>query len=431
MRVKFLQKVLDILRGKRCKKHNLKYFEKLQNDFNLKLKNLSKKYKNGQKIKVAFLFMYSTSIQNLCIFDEMLKSDIFDPYFIVNPDVYRSKDNFDYNYKRTKQELIKKYGKERVLDGYDYENEKFIDYTHLFDMATSNNPYDIMAHKYFKVSYWGAKKIPMFYISYFYMGRCYVTINNFKIEESNYLWKFFAENNGVLDIAKEYQILKGKNIIVTGYPKMDKLNDIKISKNTDDKKLVIIAPHHTIDDSDTSVGSFLEYYDIIKELPRKYSRIIFVFRPHPMLIENLNTKYWGKEKTKNYIKELTSNENVIYSTEGDYLELFAKSDALIHDCGSFSAEYFYTGKPCAYMFKKNLKPDLIWTDFGRKCINLHYPIKKSQDLYTFIDNVVLKGEDPLQKKREDFASKEIKINYPHSTDKIMEELSNAIKGIIK
>lgn len=63
---------------------------------------------------------------------------------------------------------------------------------------------------------------------------------------------------------------------------------------------------------------------------------------------------------------------------------------------------------CLYV-QKNLKPDLIWTDFGRKCINLHYPIKKSQDLYTFIDNVVLKGEDPLQKKEKILQVKKLKL----------------------
>ena len=59
--------------------------KKIQNNIDL--------IKGKKQIKVAFLHMYATDCQNLCIYEAMLKSDLFDPYFIVNPDIYRSYDN--------------------------------------------------------------------------------------------------------------------------------------------------------------------------------------------------------------------------------------------------------------------------------------------------------------------------------------------------
>lgn len=426
MKIQFLQNIIDVLRGKRDFRF-VKYYKlnKLQRNYKIQIEKLKNKVKRGEKVKVAFLHMYATSCQNLSIFDKMLEKDnLFDPYFIVNPDVVRSRENFEYNYKRSKKELIKKYGKSRVLDGYNFENDEFIDYTNEFDIATTNNPYDVMANTFFKISYWTKKHIPVFYISYFYMGRCFVSITNLKSDEFSLLWKIFAENENVLRLAKKYEQIKGKNIVVTGAPKMDKLASCKSKQNK--RKTIIIAPHHSIDNDKQSVGGFLQYYESLLKLPAKYKNIDFVFRPHPLLFEVLSNKYWGKDKTQKYLKKLLSNNNVIYSTEGDYIKLFAKSDALIHDCGSFCAEYLYTGKPCAYLYKKGIEPDLIWTDFGKSCINNHYIINNEQDLYMFIESVILSNNDVKKQSRTEFANKNIKVNYPYSTDVILTNIINSL-----
>jgi len=426
MKIKFVQNIIDCLRGKKSKIQDIKYFLNIQRNIENNILSLKEKIKNGNKIKVAFLHMYATDCQNLSIFEKMLEKDsIFDPYFIVNPDVMRSKENFDYNYKRSKEELIKQYGKERVLDGYDYEKNKFIDYTEHFDLATTNSPYDNMAHKYYKIEYWAKKHIPIFYLSYFYMGRCFVGIENLKSNAFSYMWKIFAENEYVLELAKKHQIIKGKNIIVSGSPKMDKLS--RIQQLPRKRKVVIIAPHHSIDDNEKSVGGFLEYSNCLLELPQKYKEIDFVFRPHPLLFENLQTKYWGKDKTQKYLDKLLANSNVIYSTEGQYMELFANSDALIHDCGSFCAEYLYTNKPCAYMYKKTINPNLIWTDFGHNCINQHYIIKENKDIEKFIENVIIQGNDYKKESRTEFTQKHVAINYPQSTDFIIDYITKSFK----
>lgn len=417
MKIKFVQNFINIIIGKKRLSIN---FVDIQKKYKIQIKKLSKKLKKGQKIKVAFLHMYATDIQNLCIFEKMLESDIFDPYFIVNPDVSRSKENFDFVYNKAKKELINTYGKDRVLDGYDYRTNKFIDFTKNFDIATTNNPYDGMAHKYYKIKYWARKKVPLFYISYFYMGRCFVSIQNLCSDEYSCFWKFFAENDNVLNMAKKYQKIKGQNVVVAGCPKLDNLAKIKTIEKK--RKMIIVAPHHTIDDDEKSVGGFLQYSDELLKIVKKYENVDFVFRPHPLLFENLRTKYWGKEKSEKYLEDLLANENVKYSTEGDYQTLFVNSDALIHDCGSFSAEYLCIGKPCAYFYKKGINPEKIWTDFGKGCINQHYLIHNSEELNSFIKNIVIDGQDYKKQDRELFANKYIKVNFPNSADVIYKNL---------
>ena len=405
----FIKKI-TIIDAPRCQKKILKNIEAL---------------KAKKKIKVAFLQMYATSCQNLCIFERMLKSDLFEPYFIVNPDVSRSYENLIEQYEKTIKMLSEKYGTERVLLGYNIETKQFTDYSKDFDMMNTNNPYDVMAHMYFKIKYWGRKGVPIFYISYFYMGRCPVTAENFSQPQFNYIWKIFVENESAVSIAKEVELIKGKNVILSGYPKMDEYNSLKVENNK--KKIVVIAPHHTIYDNGwISVGSFLETNEIIKKLPKMFPQIDFVFRPHPILFETLK-RTWTKAEIDSWLKEFLSNENTSYSTEGNYLQLFKNSSALIHDCGSYMAEYSYTGKPCAFMFKSTLDLDQSLTSFGKKCIENHYSLKREEDFINFIQDVVVNEKDLRKQERDEFAKNNVMINYPKATDFIMGYLISTYK----
>lgn len=407
---RFCIKQFTIVDAKRCQRKIFKKIESL---------------KNKKKVKVAFLQMYATSCQNLCIFERMLRSDVYDPYFIVNPDVARSYENLIEQYEKTIKMLTEKYGSERVLLGYNIETKEFTDYSNEFDLMNTNNPYDVMAHKYFKINYWGRKCIPIFYISYFYMGRCPVTAENFTQHHFNYIWKIFVENESAVSIAKEVELIKGKNVILSGYPKMDEYFSLKEEENK--KKIVIIAPHHTIYDNGwVSVGSFLETNAIIKELPKLFPQIEFVFRPHPILFETLK-RTWKKNEIDSWLKDFLSNGNTSYSTEGNYLQLFKNSSALIHDCGSYMAEYFYTGKPCAFMIKSSLDLDKSLTTFGKECVENHYPLKNEEDFVRFIQDVVIDRKDYKKQERDIFAKQKVMINYPNSTDFIMNNLTIAIR----
>ncbi len=382
------------------------------------------KCRRGRKIKVAFLQQYITSNQNFPLYEMMLQEDVFDPYFVINPDVARSKEHASEMYDRCHDELSKTYGMERVLHGWLDRGDAVVDYTDQFDIAFTANPYDAMAHEYFKIDYWTrVRHVPMFYIPYFYWGRCDVFVENLKLDAMSLCHRIYVPSAYCKDMAKRYQAVKGKNMAVVGYPKMDALAT-KTPKKDKARKLVVLAPHHSIGDVYPKAGSFLETADVHLELVKHYPQVDFVFRPHPLLKQNLvKPEYWGGAKTKAYFDEMFSQPNVSYSTEGDYLQVFADSDAMIHDCGSYMCEYLYTGKPCGYCYRSDARRE-IWTDLGERCLAVHYPLKSRQDYFDFMEEVVLRERDSLKGARIRFANETIMQNHPNATCTVLSDLKN-------
>lgn len=73
------------------------------------------------------------------------------------------------------------------------------------------------------------------------------------------------------------------------------------------------------------------------------------FKPHPLLKSQLyNYSSWGKEKTDEYYAAWEFLPNAQLETN-EYVDLFMTSDAMIHDCGSFTIEYHHTLKPVMYL----------------------------------------------------------------------------------
>lgn len=383
-----------------------------------------KKAMRNEPIRVAFLVMYATSNQHFKIFEIMRDlPNLFDPVFIVNPDVFRSKDNRDFNYNRTKQELVARFGEERVLDGV--VSGRAVDFSGQFDLMTTNNPYELMAAKEFQIEHWSKKGVPVFYTSYFYMGRCRVSIDNIRMPVYNMFWRFYAENEFVMQLAQKNHVMKGRNFVLSGSPKMDDYGKTRPVHHA--RKRVIIAPHHSIGKFYLCSGGFLEYASDILELVKTFRDIDFVFRPHPLLFETVSKEeYWGRERAEKYWATMRSQPNVIVSTEGDYLQEFADSDGMIHDCGSFAAEYMFTGKPCAYYLREDLNLDELFTELGRKCVASHYQVRNYEDISKFIESVIIQSKDEKQLERNDFAKNELMYNYPRASEFIVSNIMNAL-----
>ena len=88
---------------------------------------------------------------------------------------------------------------------------------------------------------------------------------------------------------------------------------------------------------------------------------------------------------------------------GDYTDLFLTSSAMIHDCGTFTVEYLYLKKPVMFVGSEKHADRL--TKFGRMCFNQHYVGDSIEQIRSFLDNVVLNGQDPKQHERENFFTK--------------------------
>lgn len=372
-----------------------------------------------KKIKIAAYVIFDSTFGMESVFDRMMEDRArWQPQIVVIPDVSRGKVNQLEVYNKTKEYFIRKYGRENVLDGWNIKNNSFYDHTRNFDIIYFANPYDGMVNKVHSIRYAATREVLPIYISYGYDVGQITTISRLKNAELNLVWKYFVDTTYSLEDMKKYQIVKGENAILTGYSKMDKLNDY-VKKKTEKKK-ILIAVHHTVDSEDLPLSNFLSYHKLFLELPRIYPDIEFVLRPHPLLFTTLiNKGIWNRKQVDEYIKEFELRGGK-YSCEGDYLQLFMDCDAMINDCGSFTIEWLYTGKAGCFMLNPRLKKSLL-TNLMNRAISCYSIAKEEQDIIDFVDKVARDKEvvHPIPSWIKD----NIMLNYPDTASIIMKELS--------
>jgi hypothetical protein len=404
--------------------YRMNSYRKTYKHYTAILQTKKEKVNSGMKISIAFFVMYDSSFPSQPLYEAMLKNDIFTPFIVVIPDIARGNENMFYQMEKTYNSLSKKFG--NIYKSYDEKLKLFIDFSDKMDLMCSENPYDTMTYKYYSIEYLKNKDILLFYINYFYAGRTKYEYSVVQLPSYNYMWKIFFESEKSMEILGKKQPVKGKNFVLSGYCKMDELAEQKLSPRN--RKKIIIAPHHTVRQTKViNLSQFLQYSNFFIELPKIYSDIDFVFRPHPLLFVTLkNTDLWGKEKTEQYLESLLSSPNISYSEGGDYFDLFINSDAMIHDCGSFLAEYLYTDHPQCYLLKNENEIGQEFTSFGKEILEHVYKSFSKQDILNFIDTVVIKENDSMGKYRKDYANKYIKINYPNASQRIIQYLKEEL-----
>ena len=297
------------------------------------------------------------------------------------------------------------------------------------DIIFYQKPYDWVYKQ--NIQYWNHLKSSFCYVCYaFHSSDVSWSVN---LPLFDYSWQQYFENKLV---ASPYRLSlmndKGKQAVVTGLPIQDQLM-IPKEKFTDPwkkqdhpKKRIIYAPHHTISTehlSGLALSSFLENGELILELMHKYEdKVQWAFKPHPLLYAKL-IKIWGKETTDRYYDEWRISENSQYEN-GEYDALFKYSDAMIHDCCSFTIEYHYTKNPAMFLLRQH-GMEVTYNEFGQKAFDLHYKGYTKEDIEQFIQNVI-NGIDPMKEERETFYNEHL---LPPHGKTACENIINAILGV--
>jgi hypothetical protein len=380
-----------------------------------------------EKIKVAFFLIHESVWKYDVLFNLMLQHPRFEPQIFVCPAVNFGMENMLFELNKS-FDAFKKKGY-NVIKTYDNVTGEYLDIKNFFspDIVFFTNPYEgLQDYRYYVKQFSDTLTC---YVPYAIMMVNYEFIYNLKFH--NLVWKIFSETSFHKEIAVQKQKIKGRNNIVTGYPGFDKLlidkNPNKAvwkNKNSNLKK-IIWAPHHSMTDYN-KVANFLEYYDFFLELADNYSnQIQIAFKPHHLLRVKLEKEYWGKEKTDIYYNKWEKLENGQYEN-GEYIDLFLTSDALIHDCGSFMAEYLITGKPSLFMVRNELVME-HWNAFGQKAVAVHYQSRDKKQLLDFIENVVLNKNDWMKEERNNFVqSALIPKNRLTASENILDYLESQI-----
>ena len=230
----------------------------------------------------------------------------------------------------------------------------------------------------------------------------------------NHAWKLFYSTQLNYEDARMIAANKGRNVIVTGYPNADHFlrepSKNPWKKQYFIKKKVIWAPHFTIEEgiSKLNISNFLWMAEKMLEIAHEYSDTIqFAFKPHPRLKTELyKNLFWGKAKTDDYYHKWETMDNTQLETD-EYINLFLTSDAMIHDCSSFTVEYLYTHNPVLYISqdieilkdKKNL--------LGKKALDCHYIAKTKDDIIHFINEIIINGKDSMANIRSNFYQEQL------------------------
>ena len=358
--------------------------------------------KKGAPYNVLFFALDSNTWKYDLLFQTMQNDPAFSPMVLAVPQVNKGRE-FMLSQLRHGMEYYQSKGY-KAVSSYDEETDSYVDAFSLQpDIIFFSNPYDGLVDDRYNIrDYIG--KVLTCYVNYAFCNvpKQYSCASPFHQK----VWRYYVECDENLEEIKNYY--SAKNCVVTGYPTADLFASTRATGKDwklKDKQLkrVIWAPHHTIEGQTGWIqfSTFLLYCDFMMKLAEEYQETVqFVFKPHPLLKPALyDHPDWGKQRTDAYYDQWANGSNTAF-VNGDYIDLFKSSDAMIHDCGSFIIEYLYAQKPV--MILGNFDRVSQSNEVGKKAYVCHYEGKSEADIRAFLDNVVINGKDPLNEKRNHF-----------------------------
>lgn len=409
--------------NKRISEYKKKIIEKK----NIKSKErIKKRFRNGERINIC-LFASRPNMWNFDYLYKIFNNDKrFNVFIVIMPDPFWGiKTQADY-IESTYQQLVDK--GYNPIKGYDKTNNTY------FDLRNNINP-DIL----FYVDFWKPHFKDEFYVTNFMDKITCLTEYGYSVMQDEKTCAF--ELNNLVDLyfrhtdihkcmAERLMKNKGKNVYITGSPKLDERFDITYSpKNiwkaqNHAKKKIIWAPHHSdkMPANMYQYNSFWELYDIMFEIAYMFEdKVQFVFRPHPILKTKIIDRF-GEEWQQKYYERWDKLKNgQVYN--GDFVDLFMTSDAMIMDSCSFRAEYTAFDKPLLITMTSTSRHK--YNDFGNILHNVFYETKNNlkYDVIKFIEDVVISGKDTLSQKRHIFVEKYFsKINGKTASENIYDNI---------
>lgn len=363
------------------------------------------KLSRGERLKVCFLVCDGAMFSAEPIYREMLGDARFEPFIAVAPRVSRGDAFLREMLRKTAEAVRGRYGEPRVL--YDPDTGRRSALEGEADVVFTSILYDGQTLPDFTAEPMSRFALVVG-IPYGYTGPLAADLRRLVfLPQLAFFWQYHLPSPATVALWSERNPLLRESLKAPGYPKMDRLAEI--SENAERPKTVMICPHHSLERGEVdgvALSNFIRFADFFLELPRKFPDVRFVFRPHPLLFPRLRQKkWWGEERTDEYAARMKANANVEFQEGGDYFASFAASDALIHDCGSFFAEWFYVGKPQCYLLESEAALGREFTEFGLELHKAVYHAFTERDVVEFIRRVVIGGDDPKKGARAAAAEK--------------------------
>jgi CDP-glycerol glycerophosphotransferase (TagB/SpsB family) len=361
----------------------------------VKNKELLSQIKEKKRLKVVFLAIHKSVWKIDPVFKKMLDDPYFEPVILVCPYVQYGKERMLEDLKSAYEYFDSK--GYPVISSYREQNDTWVQLKDLKpDILFFTNPHNLTRPEYYEEAY---KKYLSVYVPYFFLltthGGDQSIYNQYF---HNAMWKIFMPHSVSMTLANKTAANKGINCILTGYPACEVFFENSLLQETPNpwKDLgksmlrVIWAPHHTIESAELQLSNFLLYSEFFKSLVEDYKHSVqWCFKPHPILKSKLyQHRDWGKERTDKYYSFWIESENTQLEL-GEYTNLFKHSDAMIHDSGSFLAEYVFLRKPVLYLVNEKTKSNL--NTFGQDALSCCTHGTSMNDINSFIKNLINSG----------------------------------------
>ena len=376
-------------------------YDNVQENYQKIVDQLRVKVKNGHTIKVAFYMLEVSKWKYEGLYRLMENDDRFDPYITVVPFAGGAVLEEGYlTHMKTVYDYFTSRGY-KTFYPYNSDEKRMYRKNEIPEMRPDIIFHMNCWHEYGEHTQFGymdnMDKLQA-YVPYAWMiSNRY--IEHFNRDFHNRMWKIFYETPIHADMAKKHAINKGVNAVASGYPLLDsffnsnyKPKDVWKRQNKL-KKRVIWAPHHHMLEKN-KCSNFLDICNMMVEIADKYADDVqFTFKPHPELAKKLDTCIpgWNKEKREKYYDLWDTMPNTQVCL-GEYVDLFLTSDAIIHDCGSFTAEYICTYKPMLFLIAND---EVVngWNECGKEILKHIYISKKGESIESFLEKVVINGND--------------------------------------
>ena len=381
---------------------------------------IKRKCRRGERIKIAFLVISAAEWGMEKVYRMLEQDDRVECYVVVSPLVDRDLESRRDTYLQT-VDFFKKNGYE-VRGGCNEEFNVPVSWQEMGGMP------DIVMHSTQWIQSMPAElqviNFPLMTLNYYVpygigiedsWTADYLKQAVYNKEFANMMTRIYAVSERNLQGYQEYGLLRGKNVVYSGYAKMDYFYENRDWSEADirglwkipdgvkckDVKKVIIAPHHSISESSTiKYATFQKNAYFFLYLAKKYcNEVSFVFKPHPNLrLRAVEEKVFESyEAYDAYLEEWNSLPNAKVVQESNYLAYFDTSDGMILDSCSFVAEYKYVHNPLLFLRRKGQK----FRPLGEILLEGDYTAKGEDyaAIENFLQEVIIRGDDVLSDKR--------------------------------
>lgn len=394
---------------------NFGYELKIKQNLNYIHKNRKRVLKaiHGKKhLNIAFYVYDDAKWKSQSVYKLLDKEKNFTPYIFVTKNA-APKENFNYQSVDDVKKVYKFFAEKnmRVKYAYDTDNEKYIP----FEKMTPKPDIIIYQHPWYVETSQGPVVCSKFaltcYIPYFISDTEEEFEYNLRFHK--YIYRHYIPNQIIKNNYTAKMTCNSESLVVAGHPQLD-----YFYKNTTANKYnpnyTIYAPHWSVCGENIRYSTFdWNGYEILN-FAKQHPELNWIFKPHPNLYNFfIKSDYMTKENLDKYFEEWREIGSVCL--DGNYMELFLQSNAMITDSGSFLNEYFLTERPLIHLVSKAFKGN----ESVKTICSTYYEVHDLNEMYKYFDEILLKRNDY---KKQDRINLIKTLNYTNSAQAILNDL---------